>query len=87
MTNLYRASLLRRKPLCLHNRPALVDVSLISFGCFLVLFVTSTFHHETLFNSSRTSGLLWETVIGSALQLLGGFYQALRVERVAARRA
>ena len=87
MTKLYRASLLRRKPLCLHDRPTLVDVSLISFGCFLVLFVTATFHHETLSNGSLSCVFLWEIVIGGALQLLGGFYQTLRVERVAVRRA
>ena len=87
MTNLYRAALRRSKPLCLHDRPTLVDVSLISFGCFLVLFVTATFHHETLSNASLSCVLLWAIVIGGALQLLGGFYQTLRVERVAVRRA
>ena len=87
MTNLYRASLLRRKPSCLHDRPAILGVFLISFGYFLVLFVTATFHHETLSNASLSCVLLWEIVIGGALQLLGGFYQTLRIERVVARRA
>ena len=87
MAKLYRAALLRRKPLCLHYRPTILGVSLICLGCFLVLFVTVTFHHETLSNASLSYVFLWETVIGGALQLLGGFYQTLRVERVAARRA
>jgi len=87
MRKLYLAALLRRKPLCLHDRPTILGVSLIGFGCFLVLFVTATFHHQTFFNASLSCVLLWETVIGGALQLLGGFYQTLRVERVAARRA
>lgn len=87
MTNLYRASLLRSKPLCLHDRPTLVDVSLVGFGCFLVLFVTATFHHETFINASLSCVFLEEIMIGGALQLLGSFYQTLQVERVAARRA
>ena len=87
MTNLYRAALRRSKPLCLHDRPTLVDVSLISFGCFLVLFVTATFHHETLSNASLSCVFLEEIMIGGALKLLGSFYQTLQVERVAARRA
>ena len=87
MTKLYRAALLRRKPLFLHDRPTILDVSLICLGCFLVLFVTATFHQETLSNASLSCVLLWETVIGGALLLLGGFYQILRVERVAAWRA
>ncbi len=86
MTNLYRAALRRSKPLCLHDRPTILGVSLICLGCFLVLFVTATFHHETLSNASFSCVLLWEIVIGGALQLLGGFYQTLRVERVAVRR-
>ena len=78
--------MLRRKPLCLHDRPMLVGVSLICLGCFLVLFITATFHHETLFNASLSYVFLREIVIGGALQLLGGFYQILPIERVAARR-
>ena len=87
MTKLYRASLLRSKPLCLHDRPTILNVSLVGFGCFLVLFVTATFHHETLSNASLSCVFLEEIMIGGALQLLGGFYQTLRVERVVARRA
>ena len=87
MTKLYRAALLRRKPLFLHDRPTILDVSLICLGCFLVLFVTATFHHETLSNASLSCVFLEEIMIGGALQLLGSFYQTLQVERVAARRA
>ena len=87
MAKLYRAALLRRNPLCLHDSPTILGIFLICLGCFLVLFVTATFHHEAFFNASLSWVLLWETVIGGALQLLGSFYQNLRVERVVARRA
>ena len=87
MVKLYRAALLRRKPFCLHDRPTILGVSQICLGCLFVLFVTATFHHETFFNVYLSCVLLWETVIGGALQLLGGFYQTLRVERVALKRS
>ena len=87
MAKLHQASLLRRKSLCLHGRPTILGVSLICLGYFLVLFVTATFHHETLSNASLSYVFLWEIVIGGALQLLGSLHQHLRVERVAARRA
>ena len=87
MAKLYGASLLRIKPVCLQNGIAVVSVSLVGLGCFLVLFVTATFQNDAWSNTALSTFFLLGNLGSGALRFLGSFHQNLRVERVAVRRA
>lgn len=83
MVKLYRAALQLRKPLCLQGKTTVVCVSLVSLGCFLVLFVTTTFQNDAWSNTALSTFILLEIMGSDALQLLENFHQNQRIERVA----
>ncbi len=73
--------------MCLQDGIVVVSVSPLGLECFLVLFVAATFQNDAWSNTALSPFFLLGIVGSSALRFLGSFYQNLRVERVAVRRA